>query len=242
MEKLAPFVESLLGVGIGATCAILVAMYVVRGAVAKAVELAGQKELERLKTELSKDIEDKRNAFARELEVERQAAARNLEAFKAELTKHIEDKRSTFARELEVERQTAARNLEAFKAELSLPAEVRRQVAARKVAAAAEIMQLGEPLARQLRAAPKAQDAEAFAPTMALLNNYSVKVRELAHYFDEDVAEGLYAYSGELLAAKVKWDAKPAVELFENAGNAYLKLLSTIRFELGLGRPRSARE
>lgn len=67
-SKTVSFVTDPLKVGFGSAVAIIVLLFIVRSAVAKAVELAGQKELEALKAALAKNLEDKKADFATSLE------------------------------------------------------------------------------------------------------------------------------------------------------------------------------
>ncbi|MGH7434244.1 MAG: hypothetical protein ACRENE_01050 [Polyangiaceae bacterium] len=192
--------EKALSLGFGAAFATAAILYVVRGAVAKAVELTGERELEQLKDQLAKQMETERQRFTAALERERSAAAKDLEAFKADLT---------------------------------LRAEVRRQVAAKKVEAIEEIMSVGEPLIRDvLNARPGDPDAQAGA--IAKVNGYVVRVRALAHYFEEPVAQKFRAYASKLLEAKARWDQKIDPQAFESASEAYTDLLETVRRELGI--------
>jgi hypothetical protein len=95
--------------------------------------------LAKQRAEFEASLEDKRQAFAREVEAQRVIAQQALEAFKAQLTLDGDARRQAFARDLEAERQAAQQALEAFKAQLTLAAEVRRQAATKKVTALIKI-------------------------------------------------------------------------------------------------------
>jgi hypothetical protein len=69
MDKLVPYLDSVWGLGAGTIIAILLVLYIVRGAVATAVAQAATAEVERLKGTLASELEVKRALFARELEV-----------------------------------------------------------------------------------------------------------------------------------------------------------------------------
>ena len=81
-------------------------IYLTRVSIATAVQQAGAKEIERLKSDLAKGLENERQAFALKLESERRA----------------------FMQALEQDKTEATRALEAFKAGLALVAK-RREVA-----------------------------------------------------------------------------------------------------------------
>ena len=100
-QPLIDVLQRLLDLGIGGGVAVVAAIFVVRHSVAKAVELAGIRELERLKQSLGLELESRRQDFARELEHERGAAARALEQFKAELSLQAEMRRQVAARKVE---------------------------------------------------------------------------------------------------------------------------------------------
>ena len=201
-------IRTVLGVSVGTAVAIAVILYVVRHAVAKAVELAGQKELERLKCELAKDIDDKRNSFTLELEAKREA----------------------FARELETQRRAAAREIEEFKAELTMAAEIRRQVAAERVKAVMTLVKEGEPLIRVVMNSSK-KDFNLSTEVSLKIFDFMARVRELAHLFEADVAEKLYWYASQMMAARESTDHYKASKL---ARDAYTALIELVRAQLGV--------
>lgn len=97
MPELTRFVADLLGIGIAATVSALVCAFVAKSAIARAVDQAARREIEYLKGELAKELERMRMSFQRDLELERQNAARSLEEFKAQLTVASETRRQLAA-------------------------------------------------------------------------------------------------------------------------------------------------
>jgi len=216
-SKIVSFVSDLLKIGVGSAVAIIVLVFVARSAIAKAVELAGQKELEILKAALAKDLEDKKASLAATLERDRQAATREMERLKLD-----------FGRELERERGLAARDLERFRAELSLVAETRRQVAARKVQALHDIAVIGETLLRKVLFQSDVNEA------ISSTNLYAAKIREVAHYFEKGVADKMYIYAQYLLDAKEKYASTHDIQTIRDASKSYEVLLDVMREELGV--------
>ena len=88
--ELISFLGQVLGIPVAAAFAVAVAVYIAKSALAKAVEQAGQQELERL-----------RNSLSKELEAQKAEAARTLESFKAQLTLEAEVKRQMAQRKVE---------------------------------------------------------------------------------------------------------------------------------------------
>jgi hypothetical protein len=70
------------GVGGATSAVVLVIMYVVRAVIAKAVQQAGEREIEGLKSTLVKELEREREAFVRDQDRVRAAAAKDLERSK----------------------------------------------------------------------------------------------------------------------------------------------------------------
>jgi hypothetical protein len=203
-------IRTVLGVSVGTAVAIAVILYVVRHAVAKAVELAGQKELERLKVQLAAEIDEKRNAFTLELEAKREA----------------------FARELEAQRRGAAREIEEFKAELTTAAEIRRQVAAERVKAVMILVKEGEPLIRAVFQSPPGPEAQDQA--LNRIHHFADRVGETAHLFDEDVAAKLHGYAIDMMIAHASKNSPPDLSAWDAASKAYQSLMALIRLQLGV--------
>jgi hypothetical protein len=91
-------------IGGGGTLTLIAAIlvHVTKGAIATAVTQAGNRELVRLKSDLETQLAEKKAAFTREFERERQQASLLLEQFKAELTFEAEVRRQAAVKKVEV--------------------------------------------------------------------------------------------------------------------------------------------
>lgn len=90
-------IEAVLGIGVGGGLVVVIAAYVVKSALATAVRLAGEKEIEQRKHELQKELERLKHDLATQGERERATASRDLERYKAELTLDAEVRRQVAA-------------------------------------------------------------------------------------------------------------------------------------------------
>jgi hypothetical protein len=79
------------------TAFVAAVIYIVRGAVATAVQQAAARELETLRHTFTRELEEARQTFTRQIEQERADAQRALEGFKAELTLAAETRRHVAA-------------------------------------------------------------------------------------------------------------------------------------------------
>jgi hypothetical protein len=76
-------------------------LYVTRSAIAQAVKLEGDKELEQFKSELAREASSRREAFEKEQSSAAGIATRELERFRAELTLEAEVRRQAAAKKVE---------------------------------------------------------------------------------------------------------------------------------------------
>lgn len=94
-------------IGGGGALAILAGglLFVTRSAIATAVAQAAAREIVKLKGDIDRELQDKRDAFASTLEREKlaiaQAGSGELERLRSELAKDLESERQAFAKELE---------------------------------------------------------------------------------------------------------------------------------------------
>jgi hypothetical protein len=243
-------------VGGGGTLGLVavILVYVTKGAIAKAVTQAGDREmarlkdalatelqakhhafeqvLERLKGELARDLEKERQTFAREVESDRQEFARNLEQFKAQLTSDVEARR-----------RDAATTLEQFKAQLTLEAEVRRQVAAKKVAVLLRFIELANGLIRKalfpvLRAEEgHAGFRESFPESIKAMDEYWGAYRDGEAFFDADARQEIMRFGTEMEAARDEYNNRRheganAMDASKRAEGSRTRLFQTLRREL----------
>jgi hypothetical protein len=89
-----------LGGGAIGAAVIAVLLLAVRGSILAGVQQAAAKELETMRAKFTESLEERRQAFIREIEHERQEAARALEVFKAELGEKAEMRRQVIAKRL----------------------------------------------------------------------------------------------------------------------------------------------
>lgn len=146
--------------GTAGTAAVVgVIIYVVRGAVAKAVQQAGDRELARLNAKLDLQLEDKRQQFTRDLAHERELSE-----------KAAAEAQRAFAREME-----------RYKTELNVGAEARRQIVMRRLDAIDRIY--AEAL-RVLTAVRTGEDL-GVGERVDMHNGFNGLLREQSHLLDE---------------------------------------------------------
>ncbi|TAK25712.1 MAG: hypothetical protein EPO40_21940 [Myxococcaceae bacterium] len=225
------------GAGLGATVgfAIYLALLAAKTALAEAVRLAGQKEIEARKTELAKDLEDHKKGLLLEIEARKTELATGLESFKKLLTLEIEQTKAVAQREIERERATALRELERFKSELTLPSESRRQVAALRVKTLLDFLRVSQAFMRDaFNVGPN--DLDGRARMVGRMQECFDQVREIEPLVSHDIYVQLSDLVSQIFIGAGQWSRGEDAEVPTRILDKLKRVIQLVREELGVAQ------